>query len=236
MFGVPKEFVSDNGPQYSSKEFKQFTDEWGIKHNPSSPLFPKSNGLAERNIQTIKNLIKKCTETGNDISEALLHLRATPIDSHTKSPAELMFKRQLVTMLPSRSEPSLENIETRNHLFGRLQEKNGKEIPGLLQGQQIRVREPMTKTWIPGAIMQRSTQPRSYIVSTEKGQILRRNRQHIRSVPPQPMTPAARSVPPQPMTPAAHDTASPQQINPTSPTTPYTTRSGRIVRPNKKYK
>ena len=133
MFGVPKEFVSDNGPQYSSKEFKQFTDEWGIKHNPSSPLFPKSNGLAERNIQTIKNLIKKCTETGNDISEALLHLRATPIDSHTKSPAELMFKRQLVTMLPSRSEPSLENIETRNHLFGRLQEKNGKELPGLLQ-------------------------------------------------------------------------------------------------------
>ena len=127
MFGVPKEFVSDNGPQYSSKEFKQFTDEWGIKHNPSSPLFPKSNGLAERNIQTIKNMIKKCTETGNGISEALLHLRATPIDSHTKSPAELMFKRQLVTMLPSRSEPSLENIETRNHLFGRLQEKNGKE-------------------------------------------------------------------------------------------------------------
>ena len=54
MFGVPKEFVSDNGPQYSSKEFKQFTDEWGIKHNPSSPLFPKSNGLAERNIQTTK--------------------------------------------------------------------------------------------------------------------------------------------------------------------------------------
>ena len=152
---------------------------------------------------------KKCTETGNGISEALLHLRATPIDSHTKSPAELMFKRQLVTMLPSRSEPSLENIETRNHLFGRLQEKNGKELPGLLQGQQIRVREPMTKTWIPGAIMQRSTQPRSYIVSTEKGQILRRNRQHIRSVPPQPMTPAARSVPPQLMTPAARSVPPP---------------------------
>ena len=183
MFGAPKELISDNGPQYSSKEFKQFTNEWGIKHNPSSPVYPKSNGLAERTIQTVKKLIKKCTETGNDISEALLHLRATPIDASTKSPAELMFGRQLVTMLPSRTEPSLTDMETRNHLFNRLQEKNGKELPELLQGQPVRVRDPITKTWIPGTVTQRTAHPRSYIVSTEQGQQLRRNRLHIRSTP-----------------------------------------------------
>ena len=35
--GIPEEIRSDNGPQYSSAEFAQFTKDWGIKHSTSSP-------------------------------------------------------------------------------------------------------------------------------------------------------------------------------------------------------
>ena len=152
LFGAPREIVSDNGPQFKGSDFQLFTKHWGIKHTPSSPYYPKCNGLAERTIQTVKRLIKKCTDTGNDISEALLHLRATPIDSSTKSPAELLFRRQLITMLPSRTEPLPKDVETRNHLFGRLQEKDGKTLPDLLKGQPVRVKDMVTNTWMPGKI------------------------------------------------------------------------------------
>ena len=57
--GIPQELVTDNGPQYSSREFSKFTENFGFIHTNSSPKFPQSNGEAERGVQTTKNLLKK---------------------------------------------------------------------------------------------------------------------------------------------------------------------------------
>ena len=57
--GIPKEMISDNGPQYSSLEYKKFTEEYGFLHTTSSSKFPQSNGEAERAVKTVKALLKK---------------------------------------------------------------------------------------------------------------------------------------------------------------------------------
>lgn len=57
--GIPESLVTDNGPQYSSREFAAFCDHWGINHITSSPLYSKSNGFIEPMVQTVKNLLKK---------------------------------------------------------------------------------------------------------------------------------------------------------------------------------
>ena len=57
--GIPKIVVSDNGPQFSSYGFATFAKQWDFKHVTSSPTYPQSNGMAERTVQTVKNLIKK---------------------------------------------------------------------------------------------------------------------------------------------------------------------------------
>ena len=35
-YGIPKQLVSDNGPQFSAIEFKEFAAEYGIEHRTNS--------------------------------------------------------------------------------------------------------------------------------------------------------------------------------------------------------
>ena len=58
-FGRPYIFRSDNGPCYSSEEFKFFMQNWQIEHRTSSPHYPQSNGFAEAMVKISKNLIEK---------------------------------------------------------------------------------------------------------------------------------------------------------------------------------
>ena len=83
--GIPETFRSDNGPQFSSQEFKDFANKYNFQHCTSSPHFPSSNGQAERAVQTVKNLLKNAT----DPFLALLSYRATPLPWCGRSPSEL---------------------------------------------------------------------------------------------------------------------------------------------------
>ncbi|UYV84606.1 K02A2.6-like [Cordylochernes scorpioides] len=49
----------DNGRQFVSGEFEQFTKMNGIRHTKTSPYNPSTNGLAERYVKEFKNLLRK---------------------------------------------------------------------------------------------------------------------------------------------------------------------------------
>lgn len=55
--GVPKLLVSDNGPQFISEEFQIFLRSNGIKYVTSAPYHPATNSLAERFVQSLKNVL-----------------------------------------------------------------------------------------------------------------------------------------------------------------------------------
>ena len=57
-FGFPLRIVSDNGPQFTSEEFKHFLRTYGIAHSLTAPYKPSTNGEAERFVQTLKNFLK----------------------------------------------------------------------------------------------------------------------------------------------------------------------------------
>ena len=116
LFGRPDEIVSDNGPQYIAKPFQDFVHKWGIQHTTSSPRFPQSNGFIERQVQTIKKIIKKCKKEKQSLHLAMLDLRATPVDSKLPSPAEMLMGRPITTLLPSRTSPSPVTVAQRQHL------------------------------------------------------------------------------------------------------------------------
>ncbi len=47
--------ISDNGPQFISKDFKEFIRISGMTHVRTSPYYPQSNGKLERYHRTIKS-------------------------------------------------------------------------------------------------------------------------------------------------------------------------------------
>ncbi|EZA62194.1 hypothetical protein X777_02820 [Ooceraea biroi] len=47
-WGIPNIIRSDNGPQFTSREFKNFAKTWNFKHVTSNPIYPRSNGMVER--------------------------------------------------------------------------------------------------------------------------------------------------------------------------------------------
>ena len=58
LYGLPEQIVSDNGPQFFSKEFATFTKMNGIKHIKSAPYHLVMNGSAERLVQTFKKAMR----------------------------------------------------------------------------------------------------------------------------------------------------------------------------------
>ena len=55
-FGIPEQILTENVPQFVSEEFQEFTRSIGIKH---STLYPRSNRMAERFVQTFKAMMRK---------------------------------------------------------------------------------------------------------------------------------------------------------------------------------
>ena len=86
--GIPSLLQSDNGRQYSSEEFKDFCERYGIAHKTSSP-HTHSNGEAEHAVQTVKRFWSKAA----DKHLALMDYRATPLESVGLSPAQLLMGR-----------------------------------------------------------------------------------------------------------------------------------------------
>ena len=61
-FGVVDCLVTDNGTHFMSSDFKEFCDTFQIKHITTPPYHARSNGLAERFVDTLKRALKKPPE------------------------------------------------------------------------------------------------------------------------------------------------------------------------------
>jgi putative transposase len=63
--GVTPRIISDNGPQFLARDFKEFIRICGMTHVKTSPYYPQSNGKIERFHRTIKG---DCIRTETPLS------------------------------------------------------------------------------------------------------------------------------------------------------------------------
>ena len=104
IHGLPRQIVSDNGPQFFATLFQKFCESQGIQHIRTAPYSSRSNGEAERLVQTFKNAIeKRDSHTNAEIQEAvtdfLAMYRSTPQSTTNQIPSEMLNNRRMRTIL-----------------------------------------------------------------------------------------------------------------------------------------
>ena len=159
----------------------------------SSPHFPRSNGQAERSVQIVKRLWKKTA----DKEKALLDYRTTPLETTQLSPAQMLMGRRLRNNLPM-SRKLLEPAAKASTLVRRrlYQSKNKQKFyhdlgstphatQPLQAGDSVRI-QPVgyNQEWKAAVVLGQTPNTNSYVVKTNNGKLLRRNRAHLRSSTP----------------------------------------------------
>ena len=185
--GIPERLINDNGSHFSSQHFREFAKAWDFEHITSSPRYPQSNSMAEQCVQTIKAAMKKAILSNWDINMSLLCLRSILIDHVIPSPGKLLFNRKLVSNLPTkctnqnfRKEEIQNRLLQRQLLQKRQHDEHAKDLPNLSAGQRVRVQDQDTRRWTLAVVRQSCAELCSYIVETPSGQVLHRNRRHLK--------------------------------------------------------
>ena len=190
-FGKPQIFRSDNGPCYSSQEFRFFMQNWLIEHRTSSPHYPQSNGLAESMVKVSKNLIEKAVRQDLPWNRLLLDYRCTPISSEIPSPAEILFGRKLrssISILPS--QVMNDRISKQRELIAKKEGKfytNVKDFQDKIKalpfeaGQNVWLQNSDSRKFEEAVIREKCREPNSYMVQIPAtGQCFRRNSNFIK--------------------------------------------------------
>ena len=181
-YGIPFIIWSDNGPCYSSQEFKTFLQDLQVTHHTSAPHYPQSNGMAE-SIVKIQNLIEKAIQSDKPWHFFIQEYRITPLSSTIPSPAEILFGRRFRSNLPILPS-QLTNSRT-TYISEEIAKKELHEKPtpvaDLIPGQPIWHQDPPTNKWLPGAVQEKLQEPHSYsITSQDTTAMYRRNRNHLK--------------------------------------------------------
>ena len=172
---------------FSSFLFKDFAKKWDMTLTTSSPTYPQSNGMVERAIQTIKQLLRKADYEGKDPYLALLNYRTTPLSGIGSSPAEMLMGRAIRNQLPFQdfhrqsNDDLKEKLQRKQELQKLYYDKGKKELSDLDLDHPVLVRKG--KEWRPAVVKQKATQPRPYSLEDDQGTTLRRNRIEVKPVP-----------------------------------------------------
>ena len=190
-FGKRQVFRSDNGPCYSSQEFRFFMQNWLIEHRTSSPHYPQSNGLAESMVKVSKNLIEKAVRQDLPWNQLLLDYRCTPISSEIPSPAEILFGRKLrssISILPS--QVMNDRISKQRELIAKKEGKfytNTKDFQDRIRalpfeaGQNVWLQNSDSRKCKEAVIHEKCREPNSYMVEIPATrQCFRRNSNFIK--------------------------------------------------------
>ncbi|XGW34442.1 hypothetical protein V3C99_018378 [Haemonchus contortus] len=157
--GLPEQLVSDNGPPFTSAEFRTYCEKRGIEQIFTPPYHPNSNGEAERFVQTFKNALNKGLRSNKTVEDALLDLlfeyRVTPHVATGKAPAEMLMGRTLRTTLDIIRSKNNALPPNRYRVGMKKNYDVGKKERRFSVGQEVFIRNYTGSgdRWIPGIVV-----------------------------------------------------------------------------------
>ena len=179
--GLCAQIVTDNGPTFTSSEFRNFLTHNGIKHITVSPYHPSSNGLAERSVQTFKKAMAK-NNVGSiqeRICKFLTKYRSLPHSTTGLSPSELLFGRKMRTHLDLIHPNLISRVNKCQQRQKNVHDRHSSERE-ISVGDQVFVENfsGRGEKWVSGLVIEK-TGPYSFKIKTPVG-IMRRHIDQIR--------------------------------------------------------
>ena len=202
VFNIPEEVSSDGGPQMMSTIFQENLKAWDVKHRVSSSYFPHSNCRAELAVKTGKRILKDNigpdgSIDNNKFMRAIMQFRNTPMQDCRRSPAQIVYGRQLRDFLPTvhnklrplkdwsvTQEHKERMMAKRRECDGQRWERNTKEYSTLDIGTPVAIQNQTgknpTKWDKTGVILENN--PHSQVMVRVDGsrRITRRNRKFVK--------------------------------------------------------
>jgi len=145
-YGSPNTLVTNNGPQYSLGQFKEFVNTWKIVHETSSPGNSQANGAAEAAVKVAKRLLRKCQASGEDMFIGLLNLRNTPTEGLESSPSQRLLGRRTRTLLLT-TEARLKSDYINAERDAELKERKRLQIQGNSNGAREHSQNGTSGVW-----------------------------------------------------------------------------------------
>jgi transposase InsO family protein len=98
--GIPELLITDRGTEFSNKNWKDFMKLHGIRHVRTTPANPRSDGLAENMMRTLKDMLSSfVNKYHNDWDQHLAHIagqyRSTVNDATGYTPYYLLYGREM---------------------------------------------------------------------------------------------------------------------------------------------
>ena len=165
VHGFPKQVVSDGGPHFNSKEYKEFLHANGIEKPSVPPYHPSSNGQVERYVKIFKRGMKKLKSTTLSLSQkiatVLMTYRNTKHQTTGRTPAEMFLKihpRTKLTMLKPHLEKDIENSQVTMKAYH--DKKSAKKTREFTIGEKVKTRDyrggnPRKKKMLDGIIVEK---------------------------------------------------------------------------------
>ena len=152
LFGWSSSIHSNGGPQFHG-DFSHFCFKHGIRHELSAPYNPKSNGLAEAGVKSVKNILRKRVSSGSDPDLMLYKWRNVPC-SDGYSPTHMFGRTQRTCLptLPSQVIPidfdqAASSID-KAHSSAKLNHDRSKiSFPLLSPGQPVFLQDTKSSAW-----------------------------------------------------------------------------------------
>ena len=137
VHGIHIALISDNGPNFTSVEFTDFTHDWDIQHVTSSPHHAKANGKVESAVKIMKSIISKANKQGTLVWKAILEWRNSPTPSQGSSPVQHLMSRRTRSFLPCKEslyEPEVQSAVTaqvmrKRQLAKHYHDQSAKQLP-----------------------------------------------------------------------------------------------------------
>ena len=187
-FGLPHSVRTDGGPAFRDG-FISYLGGLGINHTPSSAYNPSSNGLAERGVRQIKDVLKKIKKPSKEKLREIVFNVNNHKQKDAGSAAERFFRRGVQTILPNSIVREIDHralIKARHQRQEKIAKEKGRTSKDSFQeGDKVIVQDPITKRWtLEGEITAKRTANdqsiQSYEVALQEGGVALRNKRFIK--------------------------------------------------------